>query len=197
MAYEKGMEEARKNRLPQARTYLEQAVGGFERYAAAWFELGTVRHRLSDVAGARAAYQRAIAVDAQFLRPLLQLAILASSERNWPETAALTERVLSRNRFEFPQAFLYHAAAKYNLGDLATAEKSVRRAIELDAPRRLPKAFQLLSLVLAARQEYTEAALHLQTYLKLAPGDPQIRQLRAELTRLESLASGANPSPPV
>jgi Tfp pilus assembly protein PilF len=194
-AYEKGVQNANRNRLDPARKELEAAVAAYPKYSAAWFELGAVLHRMNDAPAARNAYQRSIESDPQFLRPVLQLAMMAAGERNWPETILLTERVLARNRFEFPQAFLYHAAASYNLGDLAAAEKSVRRAIELDAPHRLPKAFQLLSAILAARQDYAAAADNLRLYLKHAPGAADSRELQAQLADLEARATGARPGP--
>lgn len=195
-AYGRGVASSQKDKLSAASRELEHAVSVYPNYATAWFELGTVRHRQGDLAGARQAYQRSIDADALYLRPVLQMAMLAAGERNWPETLVLTERVLARNRFEFPQAFLYHAVAKYNLGDLATAEKSVRRAIELDAPHRLPKAFQLLSAICAQKQEYAEAAENLRLYLKYAPKDPKRPELEAQLADLEARAGGRKQGPP-
>jgi hypothetical protein len=193
-AYEKGLQLSAKNKLSSARKELERAIGLYPKYAVGYYELGTVLHREGDAAAARRNYEQAVELDPQFLRPLLQLAIMASSGRRWTEVEQLTGRILARNRFEFPQAFLYHAVAKYNLKEPEAAEKSALRAIELDAPHRLPKAFHLLSVIQADREDYPAAAANLRLYLKYAPDDPDAPKLKLWLIDLET-RTRAKPAP--
>jgi Tfp pilus assembly protein PilF len=184
-AFDQGVRNASRNKLADARRDLEKAVTVYPNYAEAWFELGVVHHRQQNSAGAREAYQRSLAADGKFLKPALQLAMLAAAERNWQETLDLSNRVISQNPYEFAQAFLYNAVAHYNLKDSRTAEKSVLWAIELDPQHRLPKAFQLLASILADRGERVGAADQLRLYLKYNPKAPDANEVRARLSELE------------
>jgi tetratricopeptide (TPR) repeat protein len=192
-AFERGTERAARNRLDEARKEFEKAVGIYPKYAVAWFELGVVQHRQGRIEDARHAYRQAMQADDRFLKPGLQLAMIAAAERKWSEVLALTARTIQLNPVEFPQAFLYSAAANYNLSNLDAAEQQVRRAIELDAIHQLPKAHHLLGVVLADRGDLTGAAQQLRMYLKLAPKAADAADIQRRLSEIERLTPSNRP----
>jgi len=92
---------------------------------------------------------------------------------------------------EFPGIFYYDAVANYELKHAEAAEKSVRRAIELDTDHDYPAAEALLGKVLAGKGDSRGALEHFTKYVRLAPKAedvPAIRQRIAELERGESQA---------
>lgn len=186
-AYEKGLRLSAENKPQTAIPELQRAVGIYPAYAMAWFELGTAFHRLNRSDEARMAYTKSAEADRKFMKPVLQLAMLSAAERKWKETSELTGRVTASNPFEFPQAWLYHAVGSYNLGDLATAEKSVRRAIELDPHHQLPKTHQLLGTIQADQKETRRAIESLTAYLTYAPKAPDAAAVRSRIAELEAL----------
>jgi Tfp pilus assembly protein PilF len=189
-AWEQGRALLAKGKREEARARLRQATALYPRFAMAWFELGIVHHQLGDAEEARKAYVAAIDADRLFLPPYVQLAMLAASQRSWPVVESLTDEVIRRNPYEFPQAFLYHAVAAYNLGKLDAAEHSVRQAIELDAPGRLPRARLLLARILIETNRSAEAQEPLARYLELTEGKPEAEEGRA---LLRSQSNSPNP----
>jgi TolA-binding protein len=187
-AYDRGMQRAGRKKLDEARKEFEAAIRLHPSYAAAWYELGAIHHQQQRIAEARRAYLEAEKADNKFLKPTLQLAMLASAERNWPEAVRLTDRVIQLNPYEFPQAFLYNAAANFNLERYEEAERSVRKGLELDGSHRFPKANLLLAELLARRQDLAGAAENLRAYLQYSPKAADAAEARQKLGELERRA---------
>ena len=114
--------------------------------------MGRLREGQKDAEGARKAYQEALAADAKFVSPYLQLALMAAQERKWQEVTDACDRVIRLNPLEFPQAFFFSAVAKYNLGKLEDAEKNAREAQKIDTEHRIPKVDHLLGMILAQKR---------------------------------------------
>ncbi|MCS6951666.1 MAG: tetratricopeptide repeat protein [Bryobacteraceae bacterium] len=198
-AYEKGREAAGKKKWADAQKQLEKAVQLHPEYAAAWFELGRTLESQNHVAQAREAYSKALAADPKFINPYLQLAGIAARERNWEEVAAVTDRILQLNPFDFPGAYFYNAVANFNLRKLDAAEKSAKEALKLDTQNRFPKVNHLLGLILAQKHQFASAVTHLRNYLALAPNAPDAETVKQQLAEVERFAaqtaSPPNPEP--
>ena len=186
-AFEKGFALAGKRKWKEARKELETAVGEFPKFSAAWCELGDVLNRLGLVAEARDAYRRSSQTDSKFLRPALHLAMLEAGQRNWKESAILTDQVIAQNPHDYPEAFLYNAAALYNLGLRDQAEQAVLRAIELDTAHVFPKSYQLLAAIQAERGDRTRAIENLKLYLRYGPPAAEAENARRQIEEFEKL----------
>jgi tetratricopeptide (TPR) repeat protein len=184
--YEKGLAEAQRKRTQQARVAWQETVRLHPKHATAWMQLGLLHRAENRPAEARSAFEQAIAADKQYLLPLLQLASLSAAERKWKETADLTDRLIDQNPLEFPEAYVFNAAAFYNLGHTQPAEHSVKRAIELDARHQYPRAHQLYGVLLAETSRPREAAEQFRLFLKYAPKSPEAPQVKARLTQIEN-----------
>jgi tetratricopeptide (TPR) repeat protein len=183
-AFDKGRDQARRGKWKEARKELDTATRLHPKYAEAWCELGDVLNRMKLNAEARAAYTKAAESDPQYLRPTVHLAMLAAGERQWKESIQLTDQVIARNPHDYPEAFLYNAAALFNLGLADQAEQAVRRAIELDQAHLFPKSYHLLATILDARGQKREAAANLRLFLQHAPNAPEADQVRRRLAEL-------------
>src|SRR4030095_11169439 len=75
-AYEKGLDNAKKQKCPDAERYLLKAVQAYPRYAVAWYELGRVYQQENKFDDAARAQNEAIKIDPKFASPYGQLASL-------------------------------------------------------------------------------------------------------------------------
>jgi Flp pilus assembly protein TadD len=184
-AFEKGTKAFMEDKLPEARKELEKAVRIYPQYAAAWSKLGDIEHRDHHMAEAREAYEKALKLDPQYVNPMFGLALIAVVEKNWEQAAQLTSQVMSTNRFAFPAAGFYNAAANYNLGKYELAEDSARKFKAADSSHTHPDVSLLLSNILERKQDFAGAAQQIREYLALFPNTPEAAQLAEQARSLE------------
>jgi tetratricopeptide (TPR) repeat protein len=190
-ALEKAREALKKNKVAEGQKHLEKAVELYPQYAAAWFELGRVHESLNNPAEARKCYAQALAADGKFVNPYLQLAQMASREKNWQEVVETTNRITKLDPFDFPQAYFYNSVANYNLGKFDAAEVSAREAQKLDTGKRIPKVHHVLGAILAEKKDYTGAAEQMRNYLTCSPNAPDVALVKTQLAELEKLSGDA------
>ena len=188
-AYEKGLQKAGKEKYAEAEQLLSKAVEIYPKYAAAWYGLGRLQFRTNNAGPARHSFEQSIAADPKFVNPYRGLAELNLSQQRWPELVTVTTQLLALNPVDFPDAWLRNALGNYYLQNLAEAEKSARQGMKVDDQHQVPKLEYLLGVILIQKRNYTEAAVHIQNYLKVAsqPADIDAAQKQlAEITRLSA-----------
>ncbi|MDQ6705299.1 MAG: tetratricopeptide repeat protein, partial [Acidobacteriota bacterium] len=194
-AFEKGRELLKKEKNEDAGKEFQKAVDSYPKYAVAWYELGHIQAGRNDFEGARKSYEQAIAADSKYVNPYLEIASISARGSNWKETADVTSHVIHLNAVDFPIAYFYNAVANYNLKDLDAAEKSAREAQKLDTQHRLPKADQILGVILIEKKDFAGAAEQMRSYLKFAPAARDADQVRSQLSQLEKLAVARTETP--
>jgi tetratricopeptide (TPR) repeat protein len=152
--------------------------------------LGRLQERESAPEAAKS-YRQAIAADARYIQPWLQLSELAVRQRNWEEVAETTERAIRLDPFSYARAYFYNSVANYNLKKYDEAEKSAREVQKLDKKHEFPKVDHLLGILLAERQDFSGAAEQMRNYLKFAPGAQDAETVRNQLAQIEKLAGGS------
>ncbi|MBV9760415.1 MAG: tetratricopeptide repeat protein [Acidobacteriaceae bacterium] len=190
--YEKGVQLFQKGDLENAEKRLTAATGAYPQYAVAWFALGQVQKMRGRSGDARKAFLSAIAADKKYVSPYEALADLAIKESDWQAAADFSKQATDLNAVEFPGAFWSNAFANYNLNKPAAAEASLRSLLKLDSAHKYPQAESLLAHLLAARGDYSEAALHLRAYLQLVPNGKDATALREDLAKLEQAGAESN-----
>ncbi len=188
-AFEKGLEAAKKKKSDDAMRDFQKAVEVYPNYAAAWCELGKMQAFQGDFYTARGSFQYAVKADPSFVVPYMELSLLAVRAQKWQEVADTSERVVTLDPFDYPQAFLFNAVANYNLKKIDAAERSVRQALKLDTRRQFPKSFHLLGLIMARRQDYSGAAEQFRTYLELAPDAEDAPAVRSQLAAIDKVTA--------
>lgn len=184
-AFEKAQNDEKKNKLEDAQKELEKATEIYPKYAAAWYELGRVQEHLKNDDGAKKSYANALAADAKYVNPYNQLASIAIRERKWQEVKDSTDRLLSLDPMNFPEAWFYNAVANYNLKNYDAAEKSARSGLKVDTDHVRPQMNQLLGVLLAGREDYAGAAESLKNYLHVAPNGPEADTVKKQLAIVE------------
>jgi tetratricopeptide (TPR) repeat protein len=192
-SFEKGQQQARKEKWAAACGYFEKAIQEYPRYALAWVELGWAQFRQNHFAEAQQSFQQAITQDSHFIDAYAGLAELALEQKQWKELKDATSRLVGFAPNRLPRYWFLNSAANYNLGNTDAAEASAVRGLHVDSGHQVPQLEFLYAMILAHRENYSAAVEHLQNYLRLAPhaGDVSLAQSRlAEFQKLaESLAS--------
>ena len=173
-----------KKDYPTAEKDLKEAIAAYPNYATAWYRLGMVYLVQKRNPDARDAFNKAIAADARFVNPYIQLARLAGMENDWKAVAEITEKALSLDSLDFPEGYYFNSIANYNLGKLEVAERSARKAQRLDPLHRLPRTNLILAQILEDRQDLTGSIAQLEAYLKFTPTPPDAGEVRSRIQRL-------------
>ena|SRR5436190_150518 len=184
-AFEKGSQAAKKKKWAEAEENLQKATSTYPKYAAAWYELGTVYQQQSKPEDARKAYLESIKADEKFVSPYAQLARLAGAENKWPEVAEYTAKVIKLNPYYSPDIYYVGAVAHFNLQKADQAEEYAREAIKLDTQKRNPRLNHLLGVILAQKEAYPEAAENMRAFLKRVPDGPDADNVKKQLAEIE------------
>ena len=192
-AYDKGIDGLKKKKFEEAQKNFEKAVEIYPKYATAWYELGMLQAGQGKPDMAHKYFDTALENDSKFIRPYLQLAVLALQGQKWQELADITEKTVKLDPFAYPQAYFFNSVANYNLQRFDLAEKSAMEAERLDTRHQYPKNSHLLGMLLAMKKDYTGAAERMKTYLKYAPDASDAAKVRTQLAEVEKItaATGA------
>jgi tetratricopeptide (TPR) repeat protein len=183
-AYEKGRELQKKEKSDEAEKSFQKAVDLYPQYASAWYQLGLLQTR-GHMDLAEASFTKSIEADPKFVSPYLSLILIQEHARNWQKAIELSDAVIKLNSNDFPQAHFFKAVAQYNSKEDVAAEKTVRKAVELDIRHENPQAEKLLGVLLAQHGDLPGAVEHLKKYLELAPNASDAQQVRGQLATLE------------
>ena len=181
----KAQKETLNHRFPEAEQHLRTALDLDPKYVGAWFELGKIHQLQGQFDEARADYLKAIAIDDKYVAPHVELSRMAALQRNWSEAADISGHALELDPLSFPEAYLIHSIASFNLSRLGEAEQSARMSVRLDAEHRFPKAYLVLANLFEIRNDWSEAADQLRDFLKYAPAGSDAEIARTRLLTIE------------
>ena len=184
-AFDKGAEAAKSKQTAEAVKNFRKAVEIHPGYAQAWYGLGAAQVEARQPVDARESFHAAIKADAKYVQPYLALATLEAGAQNWKSLADVTGRLLHLPGAGTPQVHLFHAVACLNLQDFDAAEKSAREGQAVDPQHQVPKLYQVMGAVLAARGQPGPAAEQLRKYLEYAPQAPDAARVKADLAEME------------
>lgn len=190
-AFEKGVDQRKKNKLPDAETSLAKAVEIYPKYAAAWNELGLVQDGLNKPEEARKSFQQSAEADSKFVSPYMQLAQIASREKKWDEVVQYTNQVNRLDPYSYPGAYFLNSVANLQLQKLDDAEKSARETLKLDPDHKFAKVNHVLGVILAQKQDYKGALEQMKGYLALRPDGSDADFVKKQIAELEK-ATGDN-----
>ena len=195
--YEKACRALREKKASDAEKHLQRAVIESPKYAAAWVTLGQVLGLERRVDEARRACLQGVTVDTTYVSAYLCLADIAAHERGWDEVLRFTARAIELDPSNNAVAYEYHAAALLNLHDLAAAEKSGVRAVEIDFKHSEPRALFVLAQIYEAKGDTASEAAELREYLKYAKDFADIVFIKQALAKLENSRGTAGDSTPL
>ncbi len=195
--FEKGEKDEQNKHLDTATQHLEKAVSLYDKYAAAWNELGKVHLANREADKATQSFAKAIEADPKYIPPYLSLAALQLEGKQFDSALDTAGKVLELDHSIGTASFI-QAAAEFQLGRLDEAEKSAREAAN-QPHDKIPQVHILLAQILLQKQDYLNAAAEMRSYLKEAPNGPFAAQAKQNIAQIEkdtANASGKSSAPP-
>ena len=183
--YQQGCTALGKKRMADAEKHFRKALHEYPQYAVAWVTLGQVFATQQRTDEARSACFQGSKVETTYVPAYLCLADIAARANAWDEVLTLSGRALELNPSSNAVAYEYHAAANLNLRNLAVAEKSGLRAVEIDRDHREPRVYFVLAQIYEAKADFANEAVQLREYLKYSNSGPDTAMVKHYLLDLE------------
>ena len=183
--YQQGCAALKKKKSADAEKHFRKAIREYPKYATAWVTLGQVLATQQRTDEARDACFQASIVNPSYVPAYLCLADIAARAHAWDEVLKLSGRALELDPSANAAAYEYHAAANLNLRNLAAAEKSGLRAVEIDREHREPRVHFVLAQIYEAKGDSANEAVQLREYLKYSDSAPDAAMVEQYLSNLE------------
>ncbi len=194
--YEQGQKDERSNHLASAQQHMEKAVGIYDKYAAAWNELGKIYASNKDLDKARDSFVKATTADPHYVPPFVSLAAMYLQTGQYDDAVEATGKILELDSTIGFASFM-QAAADLKLNKLDEAEKAAKDA-ENEPHQAFPQVHVLLAQLFLQKEDPSNAATQLRQYLKEAPKGPFATEAKQNLDEIEKEASaGTTPGPGV
>jgi tetratricopeptide (TPR) repeat protein len=195
--FDQAVKDLRSNKLAQATQHLEKAVAAFDRYAAAWHELGRAYAAGHQMEKARQSYEKAIAADAKYAPPYVGLAAVKLQDQDYAGAAASVAQAVELDPgILIGVAGYIQAVASFRLNRLDAAEQGALAA-EKAPHQNTPQLHALLADIYLRREDSPNAAAQIRAYLREAPQGSLAPELKQHLERIEkSAAADGNASSP-
>jgi len=190
-AYDRGIDALAKQKWQAASDEFIKAVKAYPKFAIAWYQLGLLRQKRSDAAGATDAWKQSLASDPQYVRPYESLTALADHNRDWVSSEAYSRAWIALDPDDFPAAYLYYAVANARLNHMEAAEGAARAGLHIDKDHRAPRLNFVLALILMRKNDSAEAARYFREYVALVPNANDAAAVRQQLSRLDAAAAAA------
>jgi tetratricopeptide (TPR) repeat protein len=185
--FDKGEADLRHNDLKSAARHFENAVKDYDKYAAAWNDLGRIYLTNHQKEQAGEAFSKAIAADPQYPLPYIGLAELQLGDEKFEIAAETAGKALALEPGLATASFI-QAAADFRLNRLDAAEKSARDA-ERVSRESIPQLHLLLADICLAKRNYSGAAEEMRSYLKEFPNGQYAAKVKDRLPEIEKLAA--------
>ncbi|MBI4441848.1 MAG: tetratricopeptide repeat protein [Acidobacteria bacterium] len=187
--FEKGLKELQKNRPDRAQPFFTKAIALYDKYAAAWNELGRTYIAANENEKAVQAFEKAIAADSDYIPPYVNLATLQAQAQQWERSIETAGKVLELDPSIGFARFL-EAVGHYNLNHMEDAEKSAREAVKVP-DLNLPQVHALLAEIFLRKEAYSDAAAQMRAYLQQSPQGQYAEQMRQSLEQIgEQIGKG-------
>jgi hypothetical protein len=195
--FENGDKDARSNHVESATRHLEKAVAEYDKYAAAWNELGNIYATNREIEKSRQAFEKAITADPKYIPPYVGLANLELQNQEFEPAVETAGKALELDPSIGVASFI-QAVGNFRLNRLDAAEKSAQEA-EKGPHQNLPGLHALLAEIFLQKQDYSNAATQMRTYLKEFPQGQFAGEMQKNLQQVEKSAANAdsksNPPP--
>ena len=191
--FEKGESAARNRQFKSAAEHFQKAVAVYDKYAAAWSDLGKVQLALNQPEDAGRAFQKAIDADPHYIPPYVNLADLEMRQEQYERAAETAKKALEQDPGVEAAAFM-EVAADFKLQRFDEAEKCALNAQQLPH-QDIPQIHALLAQIYLQKQDYPSAAAQLRAYLKESPRGEFVEKVRQTLGQIESMSAQAGQGP--
>ncbi len=183
--YEQALKDLENRRLPQAEQHLARAVAAYDKYAAAWNEMGRLYASQREFDKARQSYEKAIAADPKYAPPYVSIGGILLQNRDYEGALASVAKAIQIDpAIEAGIAGYIEAVANYSLDRTDAAETNLVN-FEKGPHQNLPQTHAMLADIYLRKNDFAGAAAQIRAYLKEAPQGPFAADLRQKLDEIE------------
>jgi tetratricopeptide (TPR) repeat protein len=187
--YEQGMKDLQSNRLPQATQHLERAVKTYDKYAAAWNELGRAYAANREMGKARLAYEKAIAADPKFAPPYVGLGAIQLENLDYEGALESIGKAVEIDPTTTAGVGGYvQGVANFRLNRQDAALESLLQA-EKGPHRNLPQLHVVLAELYLRKQDTSNAISQMRAYIEEAPQGSFAAEIRRRLAAIDQAAA--------
>ena len=180
-AFTKGSHMLAKGETAKSIAYLEQAIAQYPEHYEAYYNLGVAHLRLSHLAEAEQAFQKAIDLTkGNFAPPQVGLAAILCEKAEFREAETLLQRAVEIEPGSAVGKY-YLAWAQFGLNRLVEAERSVEQALLRNS--KLAQAYLLLIRIHQSQHNLPAVTRDLESYVKLEPHNEQVKSLAEQIHR--------------
>lgn len=191
--FEKGEKDEHSKHLDSATQHLEKAVTEYDKYAAAWNDLGDIYSTDKQTDKSREAFEKAIAADPHYIPPYLGLAQLELQNKEYEPAVETAGKALDLDS-SIGEANFIQAVGNFDLNRLDAAEKSAQLA-EKGPHRNMPDLHALHADILLQKQDYPNAAAQIRAYLKENPQGRFAEQMKENLQKIQKIQADGGSKP--
>lgn len=185
--FEKGDTEARSKNYVSATQHLQKAVTEYDKYAAAWNDLGNVYATERETEKSRQAFAKAIEADPHYIPPYLGLADLELQNKEFEPAVETAGKALELDP-SIGLANFIQTIGNFNLNRLDAADKSAQMT-EKGPHQSMPDLHALHAEILLQKHDYLNAAAQMRAYLKEFPQGRYADQMKKSLQQIEQSAT--------
>jgi Tetratricopeptide repeat len=185
--FDKGTEDLHNKKLPSATEHLEKAVADYDKYAAAWSELGSIYSSGNQTEKAHQAFEKAIAADPHYIPPYISLAVLSIQTQDYEGAIDMAGKALELDP-TLGVALYIQALGNFKLDRMPAAEKSGLEA-EKGPHQSFPQLHAMMAEIYMLKQDDAHAAAEMRAYLKEAPNGPFAADTKKNLEQIAPASS--------
>jgi Tfp pilus assembly protein PilF len=184
--YDKGMEQMQKGKLDDAKKHLQKATEIYPDYDWAFNNIGVIDMRTKDVAGAREAFTRAVAINNKNFDADRNLARLELGENNYEGAQKLLRDALSSKPGD-PTSLGMLAFAEFKTRQFDQALSDAEK-VHQDGTDAFPLAHLVAASIRESKGDLVGAQKQYEMYVKEAPDSPQAQVAKEGLERIQAQA---------
>lgn len=183
---DKGMELMDKREFDKATEHFQKALAIYPKYARAWNNIGVIKAKAGDRAGAKEAWQKAIEGDDRFSFAYFNLARMSIADKQPQEAEALLTKGLRSDPMNGEGLFLL-ASAQFLQSHFEEALVTARKVHGVDH-KQYVDSHLVAAQALAKLGKSSDALEEYNTYLKEFPDSPKAAQVRQSMSQLQAKA---------
>jgi Flp pilus assembly protein TadD len=188
--FEKGDKDVRNKHLDSATQHFEKAVAEYDKYAAAWSELGDLYASSKEVDKSHQAFEKAIAADPHYIPPYLGLADLELQNQQTEQAIETAGKALELDPTIGVANFM-QAIGDFKLGRLDAADKAAQEA-EKSPHQNMQDLHALHAQILMQKHDDSRAAAQMRAYLKENPNGRFADQMKKGLQQIDQSTASAD-----
>lgn len=146
--------------------------------------LGNAYLQVRQMDQAEATFRKAIAADPAAVDPVLNLGHLYYETQNYRQAEEVLLRALNKDP-HVALAYFFLGLTYVRLGKSQAAIENLQKSL-IGGDPRVAQAHLILANFFMRSRDFAKAREHLETYLKVQPGDPQADHIREVLSQLKA-----------